>query len=149
MDKSAQQLSIYSWDVLSVEDRRAKILELEAYSKTQPQVELPPIELFGNGLYLRALKIPKNTVLVGEIHLQETMNIVMYGEIVVATDEGVKTIYGGDIFNSPAGTKRAGVALEDTYWLVIHATESTDIDKIKEEFIAPNYEALSKHLEKM
>ena len=39
---------------------------------------------------------------------------------------------------SPPGTQRAGIVHEDTVWICIHGTNSTDLDIIEKEFIAPS-----------
>lgn len=141
---------MHSWVALSVHERRdaimaleLKMLELEA----ERGIELPPIEYHCNGVYAREIHIPAGVSLVGEIHLQDQINVVSKGVIRVFTEEGVKTITAPHTFISPAGTKRAGYVVEDTVWTVFHATESTDETAIRKEFIAPNYTELDKQLE--
>jgi len=139
-----------SWEQLTVTGRRDAILQLESEMKAHEDeqgVEIPPVEYICNGIYAREITIPKGVALVGEIHLQDQINVVSQGVIRVFTEEGAKTITAPSTFISPAGTKRAGYVLEDTVWTVFHATTSTDVEVIKKEFIAPDYKALDKHLE--
>ena len=42
------------------------------------------------------------------------------------------------MFESKAGTKRAGLAHEDTVWITIHATKETDLKKIEANEIVEN-----------
>lgn len=122
--------------ILALQDRMVEMsdgTELDAF----------PVEhFFAHGTYARQMFLPKGHILIGKIHKYECVNIVSYGRIRVATEEGLKTIEGPCTFVSPAGVKRAGFVEEDTLWTVIHATNETDLEKIEEEVIAPSFEAL-------
>lgn len=139
-----------TWLSLSVKERRDKLLELQTVSQNLPKEQhltLEPIHHYCDGIYARELFIPKGTTLVGAIHLKDQINVVSQGKIRVVTEEGMKEIEAPCTFISPAGTKRAGYALEDTVWTVFHPTHSTDQQEIREEFIAEDYEQLDKRLE--
>ena len=140
-------LPISKWEQLTPMARRSSICELEEHCKSLPQATLPLNETFCNGIYARELIIPQGVTLVGEIHLQENLNIVTKGKILVATEEGVKEISAPAMFKSPAGTKRAGHTLEETHWICLHATHLTDTEEIKKEFIAPNFAEFDKLVE--
>lgn len=147
MDLTLQEST---WLALSVSERRERLVQLEQTCLQFPkedQRHIEPVHHHCNGVYAREILIPKDTVLVGEIHLQDQINIVSKGKIRVATEGGVKEIEAPCTFISPAGTKRAGYALEDTVWTVFHATQSTDQQEIREEFIARDYKQLDKQLE--
>ena len=111
--------------------------------------ELPQIDFtehthhhFAPGIYLRELFIPEGTVLTGKIHRFEIMNILVSGTIRVTTDDGIQELTGPLVFNSKAGTKKAGYTITDTIWMNVHPTESTDLDEIEDKFIAPSLDAL-------
>lgn len=127
--------------LLGRQELRQGIQELEDRLKAQPQADLPVTELRANGVYSRMLKIPAGTHLTGGIHKDSCINVVLEGEIDVLTEDGAKTVYGGDVFISPPGTKRAGIAIKDTTWITFHGSEDST-DKIKERFIAPDYRSL-------
>ena len=93
---------------------------------------------FIKGVYARELLIPKGTILVGKIHRYECINIMLKGDITVYSEDGDKRINKPFISVSPPGTQRAGIVHEDTVWICIHGTSSTDLDIIEEEFIAPS-----------
>jgi len=101
----------------------------------------PLAHYFAPGAYAREMLIPKDHLIVGKIHKHAHLNILSYGKVRVATEEGVKTIEAPCTFISPAGVKRAVTALEDTLWTTIHITEETDLEIIEEEIIAPSFEA--------
>ena len=97
---------------------------------------------FAPGIYARMLFIPAGGVIVGKIHKHETMNIICKGKIAITTEDGQMVIEGPCIVNSSPGIKKAGYAIEDTWWINVHATDETDLDKIEEEFIAKDYDEL-------
>lgn len=123
---------------------REQILALEEAIKTLPQIDPEPLTRhhFAPGIYTRELFIPEGTILTGKIHRHEIMNVLVSGTLKVTTDEGIQLLTGPLIFNSKAGTKKAAVTLTDVIWLNIHPTESTDLEEIEREFIAPSFDAL-------
>ena len=115
---------------------REKIMMLEAEMKTQPQLALKVVDRFSYGVYARELHIPAGTLLTGEIHKLENLNILSEGDISVMTEDGVKRVQAPFTIVSPPGTKRIAFAHTDCVWTTIHGTFEKDIDKIKEFFIA-------------
>ena len=121
---------------------REHIALLEAEMLHHPQVDLSTTHTFGGGMYARTIHIPKGTLLTGEIHNFEHLNIISKGDISVLTENGAQRIQAPYIMASPPGTKRVGFAHEDTVWTTIHATTETDVDKIREIFIAKSHDDL-------
>ena len=138
------------WMKLTTNERRSKLIALEMeckdIAKTQGEVVMEPRHYHCDGVYAREITIPAGTRLVGEIHLHDQINVISKGKIKVITEEGYRIIKAPCTFISPAGTKRAGETITETVWTVFHATQTTDKDKIREEFIAPNYAKLDKQL---
>lgn len=97
---------------------------------------------FAPGIYARMLFVPAGTAVVGKIHKHETMNIVCKGKISVLTEDGSITIEGPCILNSTPGIKKVGYAIEDTWWINVHATEEKDLSNIENEFIAKDYDEI-------
>lgn len=97
---------------------------------------------FADGLYAREITIPAGMLLVGKIHRTRHICVVSKGDITVVTEEGMMRLRAPATIISPPGTKRAVYTHEETVWTVFHPTEETDLDKIEEMFIAPDYEAL-------
>jgi hypothetical protein len=102
-------------------------------------------EKYGCGLYARELFIPKGSLLIGKIHKQHHLNIVLKGKVSVVTETGKQYFEAPCIFATPPGGQKACYAEEDTVWINIHLTEHLGEDKleaIEAEVIAPSYEAL-------
>lgn len=97
---------------------------------------------FAPGIYARMIFIPAGNVIVGKIHKHETMNIICKGKISIATEEGNVVVEAPCVVNSSPGIKKAGYAIEDTWWINIHPTDETDLDKIEEQFIAKDYDEI-------
>lgn len=99
-------------------------------------VDVPVEHILGGGIYARRITVKKGTALEGAIHLTEHMNIIVSGDIDVATEYGVERIVGHRVIVSKPGSNRIGFANEDTVWITLHATEETDLDKLKTMLIA-------------
>jgi hypothetical protein len=145
MDKAVatpREITPYTKEqILRLEDALFKLpnqLDFEQYTE----------HFFAPGIYVRQLTIPAGTVLTGKIHRYEIMNILVSGTIKVTTDDGVEEVSGPLIFNSKAGSKKAGFALTDVVWLNVHPTELTDLEEIERHFIAPSFEALEQEQRK-
>lgn len=121
---------------------RDNIERLEAAMLKEPQLEIETTHYFAEGIYAREIRIPKGALVTGKIHRTAHLNIVSQGKIAVVTEEGERVIEAPCCFVAPPGTKRAGLALEETVWTTIHASEETDLDKLEAELIAPNFKAL-------
>lgn len=97
-----------------------KIESLEKHMLEQTQVEIPPIEAVKNGMYTRQIMIPKGTLLTGRVHKYPYVDIMVSGHIAIATPNGVRKLSGFNVCDGSPGRKRAGYALEDTYWMTVH-----------------------------
>lgn len=127
---------------------RASIADLEAAMLDMPEhiIQFETRHFFAPGLYARQILIPAGTVLTGKIHRTAHINVVSKGRIVVATEEGEREIEAPYTFVAPAGTKRAGCALEDTVWTTFHPNPRDyglgQLDLLEAELIAPSFELL-------
>lgn len=133
---------------------RDRILALEEVLKKHPEVvlgdsdKMPLKHSFAEGVYVREIFIPKGYVLTGKLHRHSHPNFLMSGEVIVVTEKhGRQHLKAPLSMISEPGTKRAIMALEDTIWVTVHVTEETDLGKIEDYVIAPNYEALETHEE--
>lgn len=110
---------------------------------TGETIDLDVRHHFAKNTYTRELFIPAGTVLTGKIHKESCINIISKGKILIATEEGNKTIEAPCTFVSGAGIKKAGYVLEDTIWINVHYWNGTDdVDEIENKLMAPSYDAL-------
>lgn len=136
----------------SQQNKRQAIQNYEDALRKLPQAVLDVFHHFSAGVYLRELRIPADTHLTGKIHRYPCLNIVVQGEIEVATDKGNKRIVAPAIFESPPGTKRAGYTITDTIWITAHSfpedLEKTD-EAMNKYFTASSFEELENLTERL
>jgi hypothetical protein len=115
---------------------RQKVEVVEAELKRHPQLDLPLVHHFAEGVYGRELHIPKGTLLTGKIHKYSQLNVLVKGKILVLVGDHVEELEAPMILVSPPGTKRVAYACEDCVWLTVHGTDLTDLGEIEDHFIA-------------
>ena len=102
---------------------------------------------FCDGMYVREIKIPKDTILTGKIHKHEHPNFLMSGTVMVITESGGEEILHGPLsMISEAGTKRALYAVTDLVWITIHLNpkNTRDLEELEELVIAKDFETYDK-----
>ncbi len=132
----------------SIQEIREKIMRLQEEAAKFPGVEFgdstrcPLTHSFAPGVYVRQIKIPAGTVIIGKIHKHAHPNFLLEGKVSVFTESGgVEELEAPLQMISPAGTKRIVFAHTDTVWTTIHATTETDLEKIEEVTIADSFES--------
>lgn len=143
MDKALSEFN----EEMNLPVGRDQIIALEEAIKDQCELidmEQHTTNHFADGIYLRELFIPAGVVCTGKIHKTRHITIVASGTCRITTDDGVKEITGPAVFVSEPGIKKAVVALTDVVIMNPHATESTDLLEIENQFVAPTLEALEK-----
>lgn len=108
------------------------IVAVKEIMRGMPQVTIEPTHTFAEGLYARGILIPKGTIITGKVHKQDDLQVMVYGDILVKTESGEKRLEGFNMFASKAGYQQIGRALEDTLWVTVHATNSTDLDELEQ-----------------
>lgn len=102
-------------------------------------IEIPTVHHFADGVYAREITIPKGTILTGKIHKTRHLNIISAGRILVYNaGEPTRELVAPCSFVALPGTRRVGLALEDTVWTTVHGTEETDLDQLEAALIEPN-----------
>lgn len=131
---------IDSNDLTNIDKVRAWIQDLETALKHLPQIEMDVKHYYSKGVYGRELAIPKDTLVIGKIHKNQTMNVILKGEVTVLSMEGAVKIAAPYTFVSSPGTKRVIYAHENSVWITFHGTHETELDKIEDEIIAKTYD---------
>lgn len=120
MPEQLQSSEIPNLPKRTAQQLRDDIVKFEETILQYEQIKLPVTQYFCNGTYCREITIPAGVMLTGKIHKHPCLSVVLTGKMEVITDEGPKIIEAPLIYESPAGVKRAGRALEDCRWLTIH-----------------------------
>lgn len=117
----------------TVEEVRELVYALEAKIKQMPQYEISVEHDFADGIYSRRILIPAGVMLTGKVHKQNDLNIMVYGDIDILTENGLRRMTGFNEFPGKAGIKQFGIAYEDTLWITVHHIHLTDLDEIEKE----------------
>lgn len=129
----------------TVNEMRRLIVSLEdAMLKDPCHAEAKDFETYHHfqpGIYIRELRIPKQTLLTGRIHVFSHLNILSQGKITVWTENGMKTFTASTVLESKVGIKRVGFTHEDSVWITVHKNEgdSQNIGEIEDRLFANDF----------
>ena len=123
---------------------KADIFDLQSAMSELPQAEgLVTTHHFSDGMYLRKLFQPQDTLIVGKTHKSAHFFLCAMGEVAVSSGDGKwQTLKAGDVLESKPGAKRITYAITDVIYINIHKTDLTDVDEIENELIEPDDLAL-------
>ena len=113
--------------------------------RAMPQIAMDVFQHFCPGVYMREIHMPAGAIVTGRIHKNPCLNILLAGELEVATEHGQKRLIAPEIFKSPAGTKRALVVIRDSIFITVHANPKDlerDSDAMADLLTVPSYELL-------
>jgi hypothetical protein len=110
------------------------LFSLEKALLELPQVDMPVVHDFCDGLYARTLIIPAGVCLTGAIHRDASFFVVRSGVLVITDGESQVQVGPGFMASTPAHTKKAGIAVTDVVCTTFHPNPSgiTDPDALWE-----------------
>jgi hypothetical protein len=118
-----------------------KVQSLENCILKYPQFDDFNIEHYQiPGVYTRAGIIPAGVVFTGKIHKHQCINIVAKGRLAIFVEGGRDILEAGSIFITNSGSKKAGIAIEDTVFINVFKCNETDFDKIEKYLTFDSYE---------
>ena len=103
-------------------------------------IDVPVDHHFAPGVYMRQMNAKAGTLVVSKMHRTEHMNILLTGSLTVATEDGIELLKAPMVIKSMPGTKRIGYFHEDSSWITVHPTQTTDLDLIEQQVIVPDDE---------
>lgn len=130
---------LFGDDHIANMSKRERVLAFEAAVALEPQVEFQVEHEFIDGLYKRKLTFPKNGIATGAIHPVDHMDVMLKGEMIVATDDGFKHIKAPFEMTSRAWEKKAGIALQETVWISYHPTSATTVEEVEAEIFCDTF----------
>jgi len=70
------------------------------------------------------------------VHLKDHLCILMYGDLSIMTDEGIKRITAPPphVFTVSAGIKKIAYAHKDSLFATVHKTKALNIEEARAEF---------------
>lgn len=90
---------------------------------------------FCNGVYMREMRAPAGSLVLGHAHAEACFNIVLEGKIRVFVNSEFKEVSAPQVFITPANTRKLGYVIEDLCWINVIASESTNVEDIERRFI--------------
>jgi quercetin dioxygenase-like cupin family protein len=90
---------------------------------------------FSDGVYARQMMLPKDHFAVTHAHEYDHLSILASGRVTVEIDGNAEEFAAPACINIAAGKHHRIVALEDSVWFCIHATDETDPDNLDEVLI--------------
>lgn len=132
---------------------RDKIVEIECVMNQHPEAKFgddaaPLKHTFGDGCYVRQITMAKGMLITSKIHKFDHPYFVLTGECSVVTDDKIVRIKAPYWGMTKAGTKRILYIHEETVWVTVHVTDSTDLKEIEGQIIAPSFEEFFKSAKK-
>jgi hypothetical protein len=102
----------------------AKLLEL-------PQIDCPVLHHFGPGVYIREVRMPAGSLILGHRHRNAHTNILVAGKLKFLNEGGeVVELAAPAVLTSNPGRKLAYI-IEDTVWQNVYATEEKDVERLE------------------
>lgn len=101
----------------------------------QFEVDLGTQHHFSDGLYAKQMMIPKGYAAGSHAHAYSHLSILAKGRVIVQTDDQRQEFIAPACIEIKAGIHHMIVAIEDSVWFCLHATEETDKDKIDQVLI--------------
>lgn len=133
-------------NLLKKREYRSGAIALEEHIKSLPnglgEDPFPLVHKFADGMYIRQIAVPAQTLTVTKIHKQTHPFFLLKGTISILTEEGVKKFTAPYSGITKVGTKRIIFHHDEVVFTTVHATKETDIDKIEDEVIAKNFDEI-------
>ena len=134
-----------AYDLLINEDHlinlslRDRILAFENVLNKYPQTEIKTEHEFIEGLYKRQITFPKGCLATGKIHPVDHMDVMLSGEMIVATENGYKYLKAPLTMTSRASKKKAGYALTEVTWISYHPTDKKTVEEVEMEIFTDEF----------
>ena len=94
------------------------------------------IHHFSEGLYAKEMNLAKGTFLVQHKHTYDHLSILAKGHVKVLFEgELCKEYIAPACINIVKGVNHSVLAMDDSVWYCVHATDETDADHIDESLI--------------
>lgn len=122
-------------DVVATDAARASVEALQSAISVLPQGHFPTEHIFHGGMYCRQVWRPAGALIVGKVHKKDHFYMVVYGTVLITSDDGPIEVTGPYLFQSKPGTKRAVYALTDALCMTFHRADSDTVEAVEDELV--------------
>jgi hypothetical protein len=120
-------------------EKDGRIDELEAMMyECFPAIECPVEHKFTEGMYIREIVMPAESLVTSKIHKTEHPYVLSKGKMLVSIDGGEWTLLEAPFTGiTKAGTRRIAYVIEDCVWTTFHLNPNNteNVDEIEEMII--------------
>lgn len=88
--------------------------------RTLPQVDLPVVNRFADGVYMRELVMPAGVFVVGKEHRTEHLNVMLTGRATLLIDGKRVEAVAPFVCKSKPATMKVAFVHEEVRWLTVH-----------------------------
>lgn len=130
---------------IRVNYRRSEVATIEVRKiMTKMKDQMIPVDgndfvehYFSDGIYTRVMYMPAGYIIMGKIHREETMNILVKGTIKIYSEEEKEYRAAPDYFVSGPGIRKAMCMLTDTILVNSHKnpTNTQDLEELERNII--------------
>lgn len=121
------------------------IQKLEAAFLDLPQADCPITHRFAPGIYIREVRMPAGSYVIGHHHTTDHLNIMLSGHLTILNEDGTKTdLKAPQTFIAPSGRKIAYIH-EDVIWQNVFATDERDVETLEAMFLDKSEAWLEAH----
>jgi hypothetical protein len=146
-DNNLPEKVAFRQSILQAQEQMKQLIEAGELPDVSSQCTLthyfvPKSKKYGAVVYGRQIFLPAGSIVVGKIHRESHLNLIMQGKVSVNTEFGLKRYEAPCIFVSEPGLKRAVLAETDVLWVTVHLTEHSGedhLEEIEDEVISPTY----------
>lgn len=136
MNTSVVEHTAHSVSKRQIQDFEDAMLKL-------PQIDIETKHYIADGAYVREIMIPKGATVTGAVHLTETIDILVSGDITIVYDDVRKRLTGHGVYISKPGVKKVAYTHEDTVWMTVHAVDNIKdktMDEIEKDLWVNSYD---------
>ena len=90
---------------------------------------------FSDGVYAKEIRLPQDHFILQHKHVYDHMSILAEGWVVVKVDDVEVEYHAPACINIAAGKNHEVIAVTDSVWYCIHATEETNSEKVDQVLI--------------
>ena len=135
----------------SIIEYRKSLVDLEKELKHQATIndelvigdsnKFPLKHTFAHGVYVREMKMQKNTFVLGKIHQHDHVWFLLTGELLIETGEGVEEYIAPCYVKASGGTQRLIRAVEDSIFVNVYGNPNNkeNVSELENNIIAKNY----------
>lgn len=129
-------------------DRNAELIKsIKSSDDALSRVDLPHVNYYADGVYVRTLNIPAGVAIVGKIHKTDHVFGLVKGEIIVDDGGSKHRIVAPEFFVVKAGAQRVIVAVEDAMILNAHGVKNgMTFEEIEDYLTTENQAELPDHV---